>query len=344
MNKQLTLFTLLIVGLVVIGGCSKEKPASDNVVEAGGTKDRACSECEHLENHSCVAYKCCSDSDCSDGNQETEDTCINPSTLTSECEHKAIIKTCEDGTVYGECSGSKPSYCDNGNLLNNCNLCGCPTDRSTCLTNGDCSRFSENVDCENKDYKMAFILLVRSSEDANQDVLNQLSAIKNEFPVYFSEATAHKTQMDVASDTYIMYAKDSMLYANNVIPSEVTKEFYKEHNDVYDFLSIYTTFQSEQSSSHSLVVQNIQGIGSPLWDYSNTYGSKGKLKGVNFLRSVSQNFLIDDTSDLTIAMNILLHETGHQWCCYIGDNFGEGQRLEIKQQGIHFYRGLQSPY
>ena len=43
--------------------------------------------------------------------------------------------------------------------------------------------------------------------------------------------------------------------------------------------------------------------------------------------------------------NGLLHETGHQWCCFVGDNFAQGQdgaELEIIQQGIHFYHGLQS--
>jgi hypothetical protein len=45
--------------------------------------------------------------------------------------------------------------------------------------------------------------------------------------------------------------------------------------------------------------------------------------------------------------NGLLHETGHQWCCFIGDNFAKGKdnpNLEIIQGFIHFYRGLESPH
>jgi len=34
---------------------------------------------------------------------------------------------CNDGTKYGECSWDRPKYCDNGNLINNCSLCGCPS-------------------------------------------------------------------------------------------------------------------------------------------------------------------------------------------------------------------------
>ena len=34
---------------------------------------------------------------------------------------------CSDGTLYGFCSNTKPLYCKDGNLINNCSLCGCPS-------------------------------------------------------------------------------------------------------------------------------------------------------------------------------------------------------------------------
>ena len=306
--------------------------------------DPVCRACQYLENHRCIDYKCCSNADCDDNNPNTEDFCTNPSMINSYCNYLEIAKKCDDGTNYDKCSDSKPLYCDNGALVNNCNVCNCPTDKSNCLKKGICSSFSEKVDCENKHYKMAFILLVKNPEDATPDVLSKLSTIKNEFPLYFSTATGNGAQMDTDFDTKIISSKDSMFdishneNANYVISNEVTKEFYKANNDVYDFLTIYTTFSTDRSSTHDLVVNNIKGIGLSVMDYSNIYGSRGKLKGINFLR------MMED--DLTIEMNKLLHETGHQWCCYVGDNFNEGQagaRLEIIQQGIHFYRGLQSP-
>ena len=45
---------------------------------------------------------------------------------------------CEDGTLYGKCSSIKPKYCDNGNLINNCSLCGCPLFYE-CQSDGSCS-------------------------------------------------------------------------------------------------------------------------------------------------------------------------------------------------------------
>jgi len=53
------------------------------------------------------------------------------------------ILTCEDGTNYKECSSTKPRYCSNGTLINNCNTCGCPANQS-CQTDGGC-KLIENI-------------------------------------------------------------------------------------------------------------------------------------------------------------------------------------------------------
>jgi len=36
-------------------------------------------------------------------------------------------QTCSDGTPYGECSQTKPKYCQEGNLIDKCSICGCPS-------------------------------------------------------------------------------------------------------------------------------------------------------------------------------------------------------------------------
>ena len=46
----------------------------------------------------------------------------------AECqiiEQPPINQTCSEGTQYGQCSTTKPKYCINGNLTNNCQVCGC---------------------------------------------------------------------------------------------------------------------------------------------------------------------------------------------------------------------------
>ena len=44
---------------------------------------------------------------------------------------------CSDGTPYGECSITNPFYCNNGNLIDNCQICGCHINY-TCQDDGSC--------------------------------------------------------------------------------------------------------------------------------------------------------------------------------------------------------------
>jgi subtilisin family serine protease len=40
--------------------------------------------------------------------------------------------SCSDWTPYGNCSNTKPKYCDNGNLIDRCDICGCPSSTQNC--------------------------------------------------------------------------------------------------------------------------------------------------------------------------------------------------------------------
>ncbi len=56
--------------------------------------------------------------------------------VASDCRLETQI--CSDVTAYGSCSSTKPKYCDNGNLINKCSHCGCPTYSSCNITSEDC--------------------------------------------------------------------------------------------------------------------------------------------------------------------------------------------------------------
>tara|TARA_Y100000310_G_scaffold343975_1_gene454316 strand:+ start:470 stop:1165 length:696 start_codon:yes stop_codon:yes gene_type:complete len=52
-----------------------------------------------------------------------------------------VIVECSDGSSYGQCSASRPKYCDNGNLVDNCGVCGC-NEGSVC-NSGACFKKSD---------------------------------------------------------------------------------------------------------------------------------------------------------------------------------------------------------
>ena len=60
----------------------------------------------------------------------------------------AAPPTCSDGTPYGKCNPSKkPKYCDNGTLIDNCNLCGCDAGLSCNTTSGICYAIPAGDNC-----------------------------------------------------------------------------------------------------------------------------------------------------------------------------------------------------
>ena len=79
---------------------------------------------------------------CDPGYHYVYEYCSNYNTV---CENGACVGAapptpdkCSDGTSYGQCSSTKPKYCDNGNLINKCQVCGCPSSQ-TCKVDGSCT-------------------------------------------------------------------------------------------------------------------------------------------------------------------------------------------------------------
>lgn len=74
-------------------------------------------------------------------------------------------QTCSDSTHYGSCSSAKPKYCDNGNLIDKCSICGCVS--GTCRADGICRIMSAITgavrDASNNPVKDAIVLIVDSS-------------------------------------------------------------------------------------------------------------------------------------------------------------------------------------
>lgn len=52
------------------------------------------------------------------------------------------VGKCLDGTAYGQCTATKPKYCQDGGLVNKCQTCGCPTGQ-ICQADGACCESSK---------------------------------------------------------------------------------------------------------------------------------------------------------------------------------------------------------
>jgi hypothetical protein len=72
-----------------------------------------------------------------------DDECLEWSSITScstntVCQNGICIQQkCSDGTLYSQCSTTKPLYCGNGQLINSCDKCGCSSGKN-CQVGGSC--------------------------------------------------------------------------------------------------------------------------------------------------------------------------------------------------------------
>jgi hypothetical protein len=59
---------------------------------------------------------------------------------------ESVVPSCDDGTLYGECSVSLPSLCEVGTLVSNCAACGCASGFE-CGADGSCAVPVETATC-----------------------------------------------------------------------------------------------------------------------------------------------------------------------------------------------------
>lgn len=200
------------------------------------------------------------------------------------------------------------------------------------------------LSCDKKQYTMAFVLVAKQGE-ATGARIKKLTVIKDSFGKSFKDATYGLAQMNTSDPVRVFTIDDSLIdYTNNTFDqSAVLKQFYERYSDKYDFISFYSTFEKPGAQIHLIVQQKVEGIGSNESKYNDSnikqFNAGQQLLGLNLMENIDMY----QDRDVTSSIRGLLHETGHQWCCYAGDDFNQGKnnpRLEIIQQGVHFYRGL----
>jgi hypothetical protein len=250
------------------------------------------------------------------------------------------VQKCTDGTLYGQCSVNKPKYCDNGNLINKCSICGCSSGFE-CYTNESCTSIA--VDCEYKNYKIAFILVENSGHPATQDDIDTINNLKQNTSETFSWATKGLASIDTSYPVIILRLE------NNPSLENITKEFYKGNPDNFHFVTIFNTYDDSGTQYHILARNNIKGIGLGIFNSTASFGSKGRLLGVNWMKDVDmyKPGMFPAELKLITGVNGILHETSHQWGAYVGFIDENGQRkntLRNPYNPAHWDKKLETGY
>ena len=200
------------------------------------------------------------------------------------------------------------------------------------------------------DYKMAFVIVGDDEGDNNAENIEKIREIKDAFDDNFYYATQSTATMDTSHDVLFVNYGSNEADLESIVDLDgvkLTGEVIKQEGDVFDFISFYPTFETNPRTYNNSSQNRISGIGEKLFNYSFIFGSSGKLLGINVLSGLyNEADIFGKDYALILNQNALLHETGHQWGVFVGENFdGTGNEiLGIKQKNMHFYRGLESPY
>lgn len=113
------------------------------------------------------------------------------------------------------------------------------------------------------------------------------------------------------------YDRDQAGGAINVEPrTVVANEFYRTHQDRYDFLVVFSTFEFDtgESLAFHLGVQNkVKGIGIAQYNNTASFGSQGKLQGYIDMAALSRYVSNPFDAGFDKVLQIFAHEFLHQW-------------------------------
>jgi len=200
-----------------------------------------------------------------------------------------------------------------------------------------------------KDFSMAFVIVSPNLNNVSEEEREYVDAIRRNFEWGFNEATSNLAIMDTSYAPVLLEHTEVVSPEGDLLIGEVIPKFFDSNLDSFDFISFYPAIsRSDLHPYHHPIQNKLSGIGSAIFDWTERYGSSGRLLGVNIISTLAE-YLSSGNKQLLDPqkMGAELHELGHTWGVKVGHNFtgkNDGTKLELRQDNIHFYRGLQSPF
>lgn len=118
------------------------------------------------------------------------------------------------------------------------------------------------------------------------------------------------------------YDADGSVEDHHTPRREITKAFYTEHSDDFDFLVIFTDFdfnmpEPDVAAFYTGVRNDVQGIGLDIRDNSAVYGSNGVLQGTIDMGFMDDMVLDPSEDGFDYTMGVLSHELYHRWGVHV---------------------------
>lgn len=170
-------------------------------------------------------------------------------------------------------------------------------------------------------YTMGMVLVVPNGTTASQvTALTTLTnGIGRMLPDHWSAATSGLSTMATSADTYVLVDTDGTLLGPAALDTTLAAgKFYRSNADVYDFLTFFP-FTERGEYRHEIRQQSEPGT----YGVAPNYLPPGvsQVKGYNVI-AISPSFYLSAVP--RGYMQVMLHETHHQWCCFVNTPAGYG--------------------
>ncbi|MBE0599473.1 MAG: hypothetical protein IH614_19715 [Desulfuromonadales bacterium] len=171
-------------------------------------------------------------------------------------------------------------------------------------------------------------------------------------PPLHAEPLEIVSQQDIGQITVIEAAGDFTLAGSDGMVNyparmQLTREFYRQHRDEYDFLVIFTNVDVLPAGFNGYfhrVGNDVQGIGIPLVDHAPLFGSSGRLQGIIEMGNAASKELDPLRPGFEETLQILTHEQMHRWGAYVRfiNQNGEPSQALLGQDRAHWSSLLDS--
>ena len=165
-------------------------------------------------------------------------------------------------------------------------------------------------------------------------------------PIEFSSDYVATHQRDADNIAIIEFAGDYNRSkvdgsVNGEARAVVAREFFRTHPDDYDFLVVFTTFETDTGDAvafHWGVQNQVRGIGLPQFDNTAAFGSSGQLDGYIDMAALGRYELDPQRADFEFLLSVMGHELMHQWASFLTFIDGAAVRSEalLGKDGSHW--------
>lgn len=128
---------------------------------------------------------------------------------------------------------------------------------------------------------------------------------------------------------------------NSIARRALLQKYYEDHADTADFVIVLTNFEFETGDAlafYNSVQNDVEGVGSELYDYSSHFGSEGNLEGIIDLADQDRYTLNPMAPNYDTLLTVLAHEVLHRWGARVSfkDSSGSISTDLIGRDGSHW--------